>query len=242
MIASKELGFESNGSSLDDAVKAPLRPRAKLTIFGATGRTGTHLLRRALAAGHAVRVLVRDPSRLTIEHPQLEVQRGDARDPEAIDRAIADSSVVLSALGHTPTSGVDVLTVAASNVVNAARRHGVTRIVALTSGSIPDPRDRPSVGFRCLVWLFTLLFFRRFRDARQQAEVLRNSGLDVVLVRATRLSDEPGTGRIRAGYVGRRVHPTIPREDVAVFMLQQTDSDEFSRRMPMVIRAPAVDA
>jgi uncharacterized protein YbjT (DUF2867 family) len=37
---------------------------ARVILFGATGRLGRQVLRQALAAGHAVKVLVRDPSRL----------------------------------------------------------------------------------------------------------------------------------------------------------------------------------
>lgn len=37
---------------------------AHLIIFGATGSLGRHVLRQALAAGHAVTVSVRTPARL----------------------------------------------------------------------------------------------------------------------------------------------------------------------------------
>jgi uncharacterized protein YbjT (DUF2867 family) len=36
----------------------------RLTIFGASGQTGRHLLTQALAAGHTVTAVVRDPTRL----------------------------------------------------------------------------------------------------------------------------------------------------------------------------------
>ena len=38
----------------------------KLTIFGASGATGTFLLRQALDVGHEVTAVVRDPARLTV--------------------------------------------------------------------------------------------------------------------------------------------------------------------------------
>jgi putative NADH-flavin reductase len=41
----------------------------KITIFGATGGTGTHLVEQALAAGHDVTVVVRDPARLAVKAP-----------------------------------------------------------------------------------------------------------------------------------------------------------------------------
>ena len=38
----------------------------RLTIFGATGKTGKHLVRQALEAGYEVTAVARDPSKLDI--------------------------------------------------------------------------------------------------------------------------------------------------------------------------------
>jgi putative NADH-flavin reductase len=38
----------------------------RLTVFGATGGTGTEVVRQALGAGHQVTAVVRDPARLTV--------------------------------------------------------------------------------------------------------------------------------------------------------------------------------
>ena len=45
----------------------------KITIFGATGRTGQNLVKKALEAGHEVTAYVRTPSKLTAEHGNLTV-------------------------------------------------------------------------------------------------------------------------------------------------------------------------
>lgn len=50
----------------------------RIAIFGASGRTGRPLVEQALEAGHEVRALVRDPSKLTESHGRLAVIRGDA--------------------------------------------------------------------------------------------------------------------------------------------------------------------
>jgi NADPH:quinone reductase-like Zn-dependent oxidoreductase len=41
----------------------------ELTIFGATGGTGTCLTEQALAAGHQVTAVVRDPARMSVPAP-----------------------------------------------------------------------------------------------------------------------------------------------------------------------------
>ena len=40
-----------------------------IALFGATGKTGRRVLARALDQGFEVRVLVRDPGKLTISSP-----------------------------------------------------------------------------------------------------------------------------------------------------------------------------
>jgi len=73
----------------------------KITIFGATGGTGNHLVRLALVAGHDVTAVVRDPARLSIPAPtgdrtgalpdtRTPAKAGPDRDSRTPDRADAD--------------------------------------------------------------------------------------------------------------------------------------------------------
>ena len=54
-----------------------------LALFGATGRVGGRLLEYALAEGHTVRALVRDPAKL-VPRAGLTVLAGDVLDPAAV--------------------------------------------------------------------------------------------------------------------------------------------------------------
>src|ERR1700752_3683826 len=57
----------------------------KLTILGATGASGTALTGQALAAGHDVTAVVRDPARLAVPaHPRLRTVTADVMDPASI--------------------------------------------------------------------------------------------------------------------------------------------------------------
>jgi putative NADH-flavin reductase len=80
----------------------------KLTIFGATGATGTSLVQQALAAGHQVTAVVRDPARLAIPaHQRLQVITADVLDPAAITPAVDGAGAVISAVG--PGTGASTL-------------------------------------------------------------------------------------------------------------------------------------
>ena len=62
----------------------------KLTIFGATGATGTSLVQQTLTAGHQVTAVVRDQARLAIPaHQRLTVITADVMDPTVISPAVA---------------------------------------------------------------------------------------------------------------------------------------------------------
>ena len=86
----------------------------RITILGATGRIGSHLLTWALESGHQVHVLARNPEALLAGRPlsahgaaargpaapdALAVTRGDVLDAAAVAEAVAGADAVLSALG-----------------------------------------------------------------------------------------------------------------------------------------------
>jgi putative NADH-flavin reductase len=79
----------------------------KLTIFGATGGVGRQVVTQALAAGHDVTAVVRDPARLRVDYP------ADLPVTDAPGRSVADAlgGSVADAQG-LPVDGAPRLTVA----------------------------------------------------------------------------------------------------------------------------------
>ena len=70
----------------------------KLTIFAATGGTGRQVLEQAVAAGHEVTAVARNPRKL---HAQVRTVTADflAPDPAALRSAVEGADAVLSGLG-----------------------------------------------------------------------------------------------------------------------------------------------
>ncbi len=72
----------------------------RIMVLGATGKTGTQIVRQALESGHDVAALVRDPARLAINDPKLKVVTGDVLDAASVERGLAGGyDAVISALG-----------------------------------------------------------------------------------------------------------------------------------------------
>jgi putative NADH-flavin reductase len=206
----------------------------KLTIFGASGRTGRPLVEQALAQGHDVVAFVRDPAKLPIQHERLTVAQGDVADAAAVEDAIAGSDAVLSALGHTAASPKDMQTTAMRNIIAAMRKHRVRRLVSLTGAGVSDPRDEPKLIDRVIKTLLVLVSKDVLKDAETHADVIRASDLDWVIVRGPMLTEGPHTGQYNVGYIGKGSGTRISRADVADFMLKQARDTTYLRQAPMV--------
>jgi putative NADH-flavin reductase len=206
----------------------------KLTIFGASGRTGHPLVEQALAQGHEVVAFVRDPAKLPIQHERLTFVQGDVADAAAVERAVAGSDAVLSALGHTSASPKDIQTTATRNIVAAMRKHSVRRLVSLTGAGVSDPRDEPKLIDRVIKTLLVLVSKDVLKDAEMHADVIRASDLDWVIVRGPMLTEGPHTGQYNVGYIGKGSGTRISRADVADFMLKQARDTTYLRQAPMV--------
>jgi uncharacterized protein YbjT (DUF2867 family) len=110
--------------------------RLRCLVTGATGYIGGRLVPRLLDSGFAVRALARTPDKLASVpwRDRIEVARGDLNDPASLEAAFDDVDVVYY-LVHSMGFSKDFATEerrAAENVVNAARKAGVRRIIYLS--------------------------------------------------------------------------------------------------------------
>jgi putative NADH-flavin reductase len=120
----------------------------RLTILGATGGTGTCLVEQALAAGHEVTAVVRDPARLAVPaHQRLRVLTADVMDPAAIEPAVAGADAVLSALGTRVSGPTSVCQDGARSIIKAMQTCGVRRLLAISGSVVSDVGDGPITRF-----------------------------------------------------------------------------------------------
>lgn len=68
----------------------------KLALFGGSGGTGRLIAERALEAGHELRILARDPTKVRLAHQRLTVIRGDVRDRTQVIETISGTHCVVA--------------------------------------------------------------------------------------------------------------------------------------------------
>lgn len=214
---------------------APHHHPARILIVGATGGTGRHLVTQALKRGHAVTALVRSPSRLQVDHPQLTVIQGDVLDEGFVEAAMRGQEAVLCALGHKryfyPSR---ILSEGTRNILRAMETHRVPRLVCETSLGIGDSAWRMGLYYTLFVIPVILPFY--FWDKTRQERLIAESKVEWVIVRPGVLTDGDKRGRSRHGrHVGSFLLTVrISRADVADFMLNQLASDTYLRSAPGV--------
>lgn len=148
-------------------------------IMGATGQTGGAALAAALAAGHAVRAIVREPSRAAAPAEKgATLAKADLDDVDALTAAFAGSEAIY-VLNPVPHAAEDVFAAAAKNgaaIAEAIRRAGVPHVVALSSS-----------GAHCAEGTGIVRALHDFEQA------LRGSAPSLTFIRATEFMENWGS-------------------------------------------------
>lgn len=205
----------------------------KLTVFGASGRTGRLVVEQALSTGLEVTAFVRDPARLPLAHERLRIVAGTVRDATRVAEAVRGADAVASTIGPLRGEPAGIMTAAAGNIVATMRAHGVRRLVYMTGAGAVQPQDPPALAPRIMLPLMRLFARAMLDDAERGVATVSGSGLDWVIVRAPRLSDAPARGRYRHGYIKPTLQ-ALSRADVAAFILRQIGDDTYLHQMPIV--------
>jgi uncharacterized protein YbjT (DUF2867 family) len=205
----------------------------KLTIVAATGGIGRQLVDRAVAAGHDVTAVVRDPAALadrSVRTVRVDLSQAG---PEPLAPAVTGADAVLSALGPRRAADVGVVTTGTTAVVTAMRAAGARRLVVVSASPIGTvaspgrphpPRHDPGDGLvmrYLLTPMIKAVLRANYADLAAMEDVLRDSGLDWTVLRPPRLTDKPPTGTYRTA-LDRNVRRglSVTRADVADHMLR----------------------
>jgi putative NADH-flavin reductase len=208
----------------------------RVIVFGASGATGRELVAQALAQGQRVVAFVRNVSRLAVRSEDLTVIQGDVMDASAVAYAVEGQDAVLSALGAaTPLRRDRTLVEGVRNIVDAMNRCGARRLVYVSFLGVQEGRRQLSFVGRAII--APLLLRNVVADHEAKERIIRESGLDWVIVRPPRLTNGPRTRNYRHGVDIRSTSlvPRISRADLADFMLRQLSDDTYLRNTPAVM-------
>lgn len=187
----------------------------KVTILGASGKTGVHIVEQALGAGYTVNALVRDGNKLA-ERANLNVFVGDATSTQDIIEASKGTSVIISVLGTASTKST-LMADAVKAVMAASEKTGVKRFILMSSFGVSGN------AFGGPMKLTSGLMKNMFKDKTNSEALLRSSNLVWTIVYATRLTNQPKGSGLRVVPKSEKlsIKHKIARADVASWILEE---------------------
>lgn len=206
-----------------------------LAVIGATGKVGRHVVSSALEQGHRVVAIARSPEKMShpAATPGLTRVQGDVLQAGSLSTALAGVDVVVSCVGITadmkPVSAKGTEEILATM---ADGSHG-SRLVFLTALGMGDSwgqmRRSSWGGYFLFTFVYTFLVPFVRRDMNGAEAVAQASDVDYVIARPSVLTNKPGRGTWRESDASGRVGTSIPRQDVAAFMLREAVTPSYHR-------------
>ena len=210
---------------------------SNIIVFGATGRSGSAVIKQALKAGYSVTAFVRDPGKMETSNPKLRVVSGDVLDPASVERAVAGQDAVVSCLG----AGLKgrVRSEGTRNIIRAMERAGVSRLISQSSLGVGD--SRANLNFFWKRIMFGLLLRKAYADHGVQEKYIRESRLDWTIVRPASLTEEEATGDYLHGFSPkeRNLSLKIALGDLADFVIHELENGSYQRQAPGLSYAEA---
>ncbi|EMR03804.1 SDR family oxidoreductase [Cesiribacter andamanensis] len=186
----------------------------KILVAGSHGKVGHHLVKMLSQKGHEVLAMIRDSSQAD-EMQQLgskpvvaDLEKDKTFPLEGVN-AVFFVACSGPDTGEDKTRAVDEK--GAIKLIEDAYKHKVQRFIMLSSIGADDPRKGPSD-------------LKPYLEAKHQADKeLKFSGILFTILRASRLTNDAGTGKIRVADKLENHDGSISREDVAKTMVACLD-------------------
>jgi putative NADH-flavin reductase len=224
----------------------------KITVFGASGGVGTHVVSLAAQRGHQIRAIYRaKPHNPPPGQAEILVSE-DIFDPALAALAVRGADVVVAAVGpnfatrHNPRTTMisppDLHQRLARTLITAMKDSGApARLITVSTASM-GPADNvmgagPRLVFRFFRTVVAPNLGRVGKDLQAMEEELAASGLDWHALRPVKLTDGPLTRNVQAR--DRFAMKAISRADVAWHILAVAEDRAAGRSRTPVISTGA---
>lgn len=207
---------------------------SKIAVFGATGLTGRHVVEQALARGHEVVVLVRDPSRLALDHPCLRVIGGSPISMSDVELCVRGASAVIHCLGIGGKGNGQSTTLISESVklvLTAMNQHGVQRIVCMSN--VGAGGSGTWFANRLIIPLFLRWLIPIIEDKNRMEAALHASSVEWISVRLPNIVEGPDKS-LRMSLDGRGIGLSITAKSAANFLVDQVSSSVYVRSSPSI--------
>ncbi|WP_326736253.1 NAD(P)-dependent oxidoreductase [Streptomyces sp. NBC_01022] len=212
---------------------------SRIVIFGAGGRAGRRAVAEAVARGHQVTAVVRDPATYgDLGGNGVSVVAGDVTRADSVAEVAAGHDAAISAAGRMDMPSDEFYVSAAHALLDGLARAGVGRLVLIGIGSVletaPGVAVHDAPGFPEEARAFSLGHSAEL-DALRAAE----TDIDWLVIAPPPVmldNEAPRTGRYRTG--GGQVMadgaPSFSYADLAVALIDEIETPKHHRSLTAV--------
>ncbi|CAM3630509.1 NAD(P)-dependent oxidoreductase [Marinicrinis lubricantis] len=209
-----------------------MNPSHKIVIIGGTGRAGRHIAAEALDKGYQVRMLIRNPDKLSNKDPRIEIIRGTIEDTD-IKQLLKGCETVINTFGQ-PAKSKPIYSRLTQSILQTMQELHIKRYIGVTGGSLTLEGDQKGFINKIGAKIFQLLYGELLKDRLQEWRILNEyKQIEWSMVRLPfivegskggvikeHLTDMPGT-RITSG-------------DIAEFLVRQIHDKTYVHRSPFI--------
>ncbi|MFC7687500.1 NAD(P)-dependent oxidoreductase [Ureibacillus sp. GCM10028918] len=205
----------------------------KIAIIGGTGKVGRYISSAALEKGHQVRMLVRNPDKLTFKDDRIEIVKGNAENLKDIQKLLEDCQVVINTFGQ-PIKEKPIYSSVTERIIEVMGDLQIERYIGVTGGSLTIHGDQKSIINKVGAKIFEIIYSRMMDDKKKEWNILNSNKLiKWTLIRLPFIVDGEGVGLIKENLTnmpGTR----ITNRDIAKFIISQIDDKTYIQKAPFI--------
>lgn len=204
----------------------------KIALLGASGRTGSQIVKELAARGYKIKILTRKDKNALIVPEDTEVIIGDATDYQAVETLTGGCYAVISALGQRKGDS-PVFESAASNIISAMGKAGIKRYISVTGLTIDVKGDKKSFATKIKSALMKMMFGSVIKDKQKEFALYEASSLGFTVVRVPMIEVSDTINELVISLEDCKGNK-ITTAGLASFIVSQITDDTYLRKAPFV--------
>jgi putative NADH-flavin reductase len=205
----------------------------KIAIIGGTGKVGRHIASKALENGYQVRMLVRNPKKLTFSDNRVEIVEGDVQNLEDIQNLLKDCQIVINTFGQ-PLKEKPIYSSVTETILEVMAELKIERYIGVTGGSLTINGDKKSIINKVGAKLFEIIYSTMMIDKKKEWHILNGiKRIKWTLIRLPFIVDSTEIGYIKEDLTDMP-GTKITNGDIATFMINQIENPKYVQKAPFI--------
>ncbi|MCI0768489.1 NAD(P)H-binding protein [Bacillus sp. TL12] len=206
--------------------------KSTIAIIGGTGKVGKFLAETAIKKGYTVRMLVRNPEKVSVTSPNIELIKGYAQNPHSIRSLLEGCEAVVNTFGQ-PNRDTPLYSEVTKLIITIMGDIGIKRYIGVTGGSLDIYGDKKSFVNKLGAIVFRIMYSKMIKDKKKELIILQESKIDWTLVRLPFIYEKDINKTIKENLFDMP-GLTITNRNIADFLIDEISNSKYIRKTPFI--------